>query len=213
MNSLPSRFLSIPARAQQTTAAGFSPCSAAVPFSANGARTDLEPGTGAPAKSNSASRAFPARVLQTVRPVAQPTPDFRCGGQSAAPRARSAGDKRCEKTTVRYAPSLGREPRLFEPLPLRFAGAGLNTPNCAECWPAVARSMPSTASPRLRSSRIAAARLGIRRTNRQSSNALISSGLNMICSRSGLLSSDMAPTPYPHWRYIPPRQRASQLLI
>jgi hypothetical protein len=64
---------------------------------------------------------------------------------------------------VGYAPrSPGRDTRPFGPSPLLVAGTSCNTPKLAECLPAVTKSMPSAASPRLRSSRIAAARLGMR---------------------------------------------------
>jgi hypothetical protein len=45
---------------------------------------------------------------------------------------------------------------------------------------ALARSKPSAASPRFNNSRTAAARLGMRRSNRQSSSAPSSSSANMI---------------------------------
>ena len=69
----------------------------------------------------------------------------------------------CGRKDSGYArPSPVCEFRLFWPLPLCCAAACLNTPKSVEGLPSVYRSGPSTPSPRLRSSRIAAARLGIR---------------------------------------------------
>src|SRR5262245_31027286 len=55
--------------------------------------------------------------------------------------------------------------------------------------PAAADVKPSAISPRFSSSRIADARLGIRRANRQSSTVFNSSAVSMIWSRSPLFSS------------------------
>ena len=66
------------------------------------------------------------------------------------------------------------------------------TPNSCDFIPATARLNPSAVKPRFRSSRTAEALLGILLANRQSSRALSSSGVSMICRRSPLVSSDIA---------------------
>jgi hypothetical protein len=64
-----------------------------------------------------------------------------------------------------------------------------NTPKDCDFIPLAAISNPSAANPRFSNSRTAAARLGIRLWARKSSTAFDSSGLSMIWSRSGLMSS------------------------
>jgi hypothetical protein len=58
------------------------------------------------------------------------------------------------------------------------------TPNSLERRPMSALAKPSAAKPRFSNSRTAAARLGMRRENRQLSSAAISSLVNMIWRRS-----------------------------
>jgi hypothetical protein len=77
-----------------------------------------------------------------------------------------------------------------------YSAAG-PTPKSFDIDPFSAESKPSAASPRLSSSRIAAARLGIRREKRQSSSNFNSCGVSMIWSRSPLLRS---PMPLPQVR-------------
>ena len=69
------------------------------------------------------------------------------------------------------------------PLPSALAPLWV-TPKSRECISPSAVEKPSAARPRFKSSRIAAARLGIRRENRQVSSASTSSLVSMICSRS-----------------------------
>jgi hypothetical protein len=62
--------------------------------------------------------------------------------------------------------------------------AFVRTPKSFDLVLPSASENPSAANPRFNSSRIAAARLGILRVKRQSSTALSSVSLSMICKRS-----------------------------
>jgi hypothetical protein len=67
-------------------------------------------------------------------------------------------------------------------------------PKSFDCFPSSATSKPSAISPRLSISRMADARLGMRFKNRQLSISLSSSGVNMICRRSGRLITATVPS-------------------
>src|SRR5262249_52388617 len=66
------------------------------------------------------------------------------------------------------------------PSPLGF----FRTPYSPDAMPVLSSTLPPTPSPWRSSSRTAAARLGIRRSNLKSSSAFSSSGESMICNRS-----------------------------
>jgi hypothetical protein len=79
----------------------------------------------------------------------------------------------------------------------------VTTPKSLDFVDRLAMTKPSAARPRFNNSRTAAARLGIRVLNRQSSTAFSSSSVSMICKRSPRLSSPMThPSLWNSWRIM-----------